>query len=246
MNTEEIDYWLRLFSNNNQSFMSKDGKKITLFKVFQELKELHYLLKIKNDYINELEAYKYNLDRDYLRLEKENEELKEENETIQEKFKEWKKDIEKERKFYLCERDCAFRLKESKKYLSYTQQIEKLEQENQSLKKENKILRENAEHNDKVVDKVNWENLKLKKQLDEYKRLGFEHLNDKCNKLENHQKDFIEYLENEKDRLARECSRIYVDSLGKTRLVSEDIYDEVDKILSKYKEVEGNNIESER
>ena len=40
MNKEEIDDWLRLFSNNNQSFMSKDGKKITLFKVFQELKEL--------------------------------------------------------------------------------------------------------------------------------------------------------------------------------------------------------------
>ena len=34
------------------------------------------------------------------------------------------------------------------------------------LEKENKILRENAEHNDKVVDKVNWENLKLKKQLE--------------------------------------------------------------------------------
>ena len=78
MNNEEIDYWLRLFSNNNQSFMSKDGKKITLFKVFQELKELQYLLKIKNDYIKELEAYKYNMDRDYLRLEKENQELKKE------------------------------------------------------------------------------------------------------------------------------------------------------------------------
>ena len=77
MNKEEVDYWLRLFSNNNQSFMSKDGKKITLFKVFQELKELHYLLKIKNDYINELEAYKYNIDRDYLRLQQENEKLKE-------------------------------------------------------------------------------------------------------------------------------------------------------------------------
>ena len=77
-------------------------------------KEIHNLLKIENDkttiftnkelkmiddYINELEAYKYNLDRDYLRLEK-----------------------------------------------------------------ENKILRENAEHNDKVVDKVNWENLKLKEE----------------------------------------------------------------------------------
>ena len=77
-------------------------------------KEIHNLLKIENDnttiftnkelkmiddYINELEAYKYNMNRDYLRLEK-----------------------------------------------------------------ENKILRENAEHNDKVVDKTNWENLKLKEE----------------------------------------------------------------------------------
>ena len=53
-------------------------------------KEIHNLLKIENDnttiftnkelkmiddYIKELEAYKYNLDRDYLRLEKENKEL---------------------------------------------------------------------------------------------------------------------------------------------------------------------------
>ena len=44
------------------------------------------------------------------------------------------------------------------------------------LLKENKILRENAEHNDKVVDKVNWENQLLKKEneqlqkeLEEYK-----------------------------------------------------------------------------
>ena len=151
MNKEEIDDWLRLFSNNNQSFMSKDGKKITLFKVFQELKEL--------------------------------------------------------------------------------------QQENQSLEKENKILRENAEHNDKVVDKFNWENQKLKKQLEEYKRLGFEHLNNKCNKLENQQKEFIEFLEKEKDRLARECSPTYEGSLGKKRFVNEDIFNEVDKILSKYYEI---------
>ena len=54
-------------------------------------KEIHNLLKIENDkttiftnqelkmiddYINELEAYKYNMDRDYLRLEKENKQLK--------------------------------------------------------------------------------------------------------------------------------------------------------------------------
>lgn len=54
------------------------------------INEIHNLLKIENDnttiftnkelkmiddYINELEAYKYNLDRDYLRLEKEKEEV---------------------------------------------------------------------------------------------------------------------------------------------------------------------------
>lgn len=32
------------------------------------------------------------------------------------------------------------------------------------LQQENKILRENAKHNDKVVDKVNWENMLLKKE----------------------------------------------------------------------------------
>lgn len=82
MNREEIDYWLKSFSNNNQSFMSKDGKIITLFKVFQELKELHFLLKIKNDYIKELEGYKHNLDRDCLKLEKENKILREENKRL--------------------------------------------------------------------------------------------------------------------------------------------------------------------
>lgn len=44
-----------------------------------------------------------------------------------------------------------------KNFVSYIEQLEK----------ENKILRENAEHNDKVVDKVNWENQQLKKQKDD-------------------------------------------------------------------------------
>lgn len=35
--------------------------------------------------------------------------------------------------------------------------------------KENKILRENAENNDKVVDNVNWENMLLKKENQELK-----------------------------------------------------------------------------
>ena len=118
------------------------------------------------------------------------------------------------------------------------------------LQQENKILRENAEHNDKVVDKVNWENMllkkenqDLKKQLEEYKRLGFKHLNDKCNKLENQQKDFIEYLENEINKI-------------KEQIKNYDIWHEVGtdinflilkkqfniEILSKFKKIIGSDI----
>ena len=101
--------------------------------------------------------------------------------------------------------------------------------------------KELKEYNDLISEynELYKENKELKKRLEEYKRLGFKHLNDKCNKLETQQKEFIEYLENEKDRLARECSQIYEDFLGKTRLVNEDIFNEVDTILSKYKEIIG-------
>lgn len=58
-------------------------------------------------------------------------------------------------------------------------------------------------------------------------------------RVENQQKKFIEYLENEKDRLIRECSHHYVDSFGIYRAVNEDMYDEVDKNLSRFKEIIG-------
>ena len=53
------------------------------------------------------------------------------------------------------------------------------------------------------------------------------------------QQEFISYLEDEKDKLARKCSNIYEDSLGKTRLVNEDIFNEVEKNLQKYKSIIG-------
>ena len=56
---------------------------------------------------------------------------------------------------------------------------------------------------------------------------------------ETQQKEFIKYLEDEKDRLARECSNIYEDSLGHTRLVNEDKFNEVNDILQKYKSIIG-------
>ena len=63
----------------------------------------------------------------------------------------------------------------------------KLQQENQSLKKENKILRENAKHNDKVVDKVNWKNMLLKKENKQLK--------DNWNKLEEFIKKSLEAID---------------------------------------------------
>lgn len=49
------------------------------------------------------------------------------------------------------------------------------------LQRENKILKENAENNDKVVDKVNWENQLLKKENKQLK----ERINKALNKIDN-------------------------------------------------------------
>ena len=49
--------------------------------------------------------------------------------------------------------------KEAEMLFDATMEIEQLQQEN-------KILRENAEHNDKVVDKVNWERQLLQQRID--------------------------------------------------------------------------------
>lgn len=116
--------------------------------------------------------------------------------------------------------------------------VDRLQQENQELKLELSGYRQ-AILKEKEMLGLKEENDKLKKQLKNYKKLGFKYLQDKNNNLEAQQKEFISYLENEKDRLARECSNIYENSLGKTRLVSEDIFNEVDTILSKYKEIIG-------
>ncbi len=81
------------------------------------------------------------------------------------------------------------------------------------------------------IDELKKENQELKKQLEEWIDL--------LNMFKNQQKEFIAYLKNEKDRLAREVSPIYEDDLGTARLVNEDIFEEVNEILSKYKEIIG-------
>ena len=69
-------------------------------------------------------------------------------------------------------------------------------------------------------DKINWyENFEINKTID---KLRIKH--------NNQQKEFIKYLENEKDRLARVCSN-----------TCEDKFDEADDILQKYKEIIGDD-----
>lgn len=53
----------------------------------------------------------------------------------------------------------------------------------EELQQENKILRDNAEHNEKVVDKVNWENMLLKKENEQLKAINKEY--ERLNKVNN-------------------------------------------------------------
>lgn len=98
------------------------------------------------------------------------------------------------------------------------------------------------------IRQLDKENQELKKQVEENKdnyncllnqKKVFEYIMSKQVDYRGQQKEFINYLENEKDRLARECSNIYEDSLGKTRLVNEDIFDEINDVLQKYREIIG-------
>ena len=63
--------------------------------------------------------------------------------------------------------------------LWFANNLEQINLTVENLQKENKILKENAEHNDIVVDKVNWENQLLKKENQ---------------KLKEQQKEFTNYL----------------------------------------------------
>ena len=59
------------------------------------------------------------------------------------------------------------------------------------------------------------------------------------NQLQSNWNSLRELIEKEKTRLAKECSHTYEDSLGKTKLVNEDILNELNKISKRMNELEG-------
>lgn len=88
------------------------------------------------------------------------------------------------------------------------------------------------------------ENQELKKQLKpNYYVTGLEGtLKEYQQEMKNvaiQQKEFIKYLEDEKDRLIKGTSHYYIDSFDRQHAVNETIYDEVDIILQKYKSIIG-------
>ena len=103
-----------------------------------------------------------------------------------------------------------------------------LKEQNEELKKQlEEYIKQNMKLKDELFDK-------RKEYQDTYKDVRIE-----IKEYKTQQKEFIKWLEDEKDRLARECSSIYEDSLGHTRLVNEDIFDEINDILQKYKSIIG-------
>ena len=168
-----------------------------LLNLKEEIKEI--LEELENMYeISELEEQVNNINkiRDYIiNLQQENKQLKEQLLATQTNEETFRLEMEDITKILGLDEDTIF--DDVKTYA-------------RSLK-ENKILRENAEHNDKVVDKVNWENMLLKKENQELKK-QLEENKDKINwyenfeinktidklriKHNNQQKKFIDYLEN--------------------------------------------------
>lgn len=90
-------------------------------------------------------------------------------------------------------------------------EVNNLQQKVEQLEKENKILKENAEHNDKVVDKVNWENMLLKRKNKEIDRLN--NIIDELEKYLEEESKYDEYV----DVFYREHMGYVLDKLKKLK-----------------------------
>lgn len=79
------------------------------------------------------------------------------------------------------------------------------------------------------------ENQELKKQVENYKKLGFKHLVDKNNNLETQQRKFIKYLNNCIKELEKESTNKIQNTINL------GIRDITKEILQKYKEIIGDD-----
>lgn len=80
------------------------------------------------------------------------------------------------------------------------------------------------------------EHKELKKQLENYKKLGFKHLQDKNNNLETQQKEFISYLEDEIKTLEKDILETVEEMDIYMKQVKSLI---IEEILQKYRSIIG-------
>ena len=102
---------------------------------------------------------------------------------------------------------------------------------NKQLEVSNELVTQGTLTEMKLRNEVNrWR----KEYQDTYKDVRIE-----IKEYKTQQKEFIKYLEDEKDRLIKGTSHYYIDSFDRQHAVNETIYDEVDIILQKYKSIIG-------
>ena len=133
-------------------------------------------------------------------------------------------------------------------YVELNKDNELLMSYNQALLKENNELKKQLDKaHDELYSLKNKYNIRLLNQISEniepdcedYYLAEIETKAHKYDLTQNQQKEFIKYLEDEKDRLIKETSHYYIDGFDRQHSVNETIYDEVDVILQKYRSITG-------
>ena len=85
----------------------------------------------------------------------------------------------------------------SEEFTSLLKENQELKQKYENAVADYETTRFEKEQLNSLVNSCQEEIRRLKKQLKNYKKLGFKHLQDKNNDLETQQKEFITYLEDE-------------------------------------------------
>ena len=185
---------------------------------------------------------------DYVELNKNNELLISYNQALLKENQELKLELSGYRQAILEDKDMLGLKEESEglkkqleEYKLITIDYQELEARNQELKKkyENAV----ADYENTMVEKEQLNSLvnscqeeirRLKKQVENYKKLGFKYLQDKNNNLETQQKEFIEYMTKTIEEL--ECDDFDNEEMKGYLIQRIDTFKE---ILSKFKKIVG-------
>lgn len=118
--------------------------------------------------------------------------------------------------------------------------INNLIKENQELKKQLDYLRSEEYYNQLRFERDMLQNVVDNGEVPKEDK-QFIDMTHRNTVLLEQQKEFVNYLEDEKDRLIKETSHYYIDSFDRQHAVNETIYDEVNIILQKYKSIIGDD-----